>query len=183
MATHSSVLAWRIPGTGEPGELPSMGSHRVRHDWSDLAAAAVAKWVGLIYWSVEDGKWEMEKWFERVVWCTQESWILSLSRSVGPFQRLRWPRWVTEGANSHLARRYLNTSYKMAVIYFEILPSRLYNTYKCAKVLTLSEICEAGVVGRILRWSLNPASSLSKHSSHYSHISLGTDMKGVYRYN
>ena len=40
MATHSSVLAWRIPGTGEPGGLPSTGSHRVRHDWSDLAAAA-----------------------------------------------------------------------------------------------------------------------------------------------
>ena len=40
MATHSSVLAWRIPGTGEPGGLPSMGLHRVRHDWSDLAAAA-----------------------------------------------------------------------------------------------------------------------------------------------
>ena len=34
MATHSSVLAWRIPGTGEPGGLPSMGSHRVGHDWS-----------------------------------------------------------------------------------------------------------------------------------------------------
>ena len=40
MATHSSVLAWRIPGTAEPGGLPSMGSHRVRHDSSDLAAAA-----------------------------------------------------------------------------------------------------------------------------------------------
>ena len=39
MATHSSVLAWRIPETGEPGGLPSMGSHRVGHDWSDLAAA------------------------------------------------------------------------------------------------------------------------------------------------
>ena len=39
MATHSSVLAWRIPGTVEPGGLPSMGSHRVGHDWSDLAAA------------------------------------------------------------------------------------------------------------------------------------------------
>ena len=39
MAPHSSVLAWRIPGTGEPGGLPSMGSHGVRHDWSDLAAA------------------------------------------------------------------------------------------------------------------------------------------------
>ena len=42
MATHSSVLAWRIPGTGEPGGLPSMGSHRVGHDWSNLAAAAAA---------------------------------------------------------------------------------------------------------------------------------------------
>ena len=41
MATHSSVLAWRIPGMGEPGGLPSVGSHRVGHDWSDLAAAAV----------------------------------------------------------------------------------------------------------------------------------------------
>ena len=43
MATHSSVLAWRIPGMGEPGGLPSMGSHRVGHDWSDLAAAAAAQ--------------------------------------------------------------------------------------------------------------------------------------------
>ena len=42
MATHSSVLAWRIPGTGEPVGLPSVGSHRVRHDWSNLAAAAAA---------------------------------------------------------------------------------------------------------------------------------------------
>ena len=40
MATHSSVLAWRIPETGEPGGLLSMGSHKVGHDWSDLAAAA-----------------------------------------------------------------------------------------------------------------------------------------------
>ena len=40
-ATHSSVLAWRIPGTGEPGGLLSLGSHRVGHDWSDLAAGTV----------------------------------------------------------------------------------------------------------------------------------------------
>ena len=38
MATHSSVPAWRIPGMGEPGGLPSMGSHRVRHDWSDSSS-------------------------------------------------------------------------------------------------------------------------------------------------
>ena len=40
MATHSSILAWRILGTEDPGRLPSMGSHRVGHNWSDLAAAA-----------------------------------------------------------------------------------------------------------------------------------------------
>ena len=40
MATHPSVLAWRIPGMGEPGGLPSLGLHRVGHDWSNLAAAA-----------------------------------------------------------------------------------------------------------------------------------------------
>jgi len=43
MATHSSVLAWRIPGMGEPGGLPSVGLHRVGHDWSDLAAAAAVR--------------------------------------------------------------------------------------------------------------------------------------------
>ena len=48
MATHSSVLAWRMPGTGEPGELPSVGSHRVRHNWSTLAAAAASWKSGLI---------------------------------------------------------------------------------------------------------------------------------------
>ena len=52
MATHSSVLAWRIPGTGAPGGLPSIGSHRVGHDWSDLAAAAGRfHSVGLDQWT------------------------------------------------------------------------------------------------------------------------------------
>ena len=40
MATHSSILAWTIPGTGKPGGQPSRGLHRVRHNGSDLAAAA-----------------------------------------------------------------------------------------------------------------------------------------------
>ena len=54
MATHSSVLALRIPGTGEPDGLPSMGSHRVRHDWSDLAAVAAAGllWVTIILFRI-----------------------------------------------------------------------------------------------------------------------------------
>ena len=45
MATHSSVLVWRIPETGEPGGLPAMGSHRVGHDSRDLAAAAVKNFI------------------------------------------------------------------------------------------------------------------------------------------
>ena len=55
MATHSSVLSWRIPGTAEPGGLLSMGSHRVRHDWSYLAAEAFTFLYG-IYWIVHHYK-------------------------------------------------------------------------------------------------------------------------------
>ncbi|XP_070647421.1 small integral membrane protein 14 isoform X1 [Bos indicus] len=47
MATHSSVLTWRIPGTGEPGGLPSVGLHRVRHDCSDAAAATAVYYKNL----------------------------------------------------------------------------------------------------------------------------------------
>ena len=60
MATHSSIFAWRIPGMGDPGGLPSMGSHRVGHDWSDLAAAAAASWrtiwPGFRYWFLSQNK-------------------------------------------------------------------------------------------------------------------------------
>ena len=59
MATHSIVLAWRIPGTGEPGGLPSMGLHRVGHNWSDLAAAAAATRRGfrrMIHYVLKRGK-------------------------------------------------------------------------------------------------------------------------------
>ena len=57
MATHSSILAWRIPGTGDPGGLLSMGSHRVRHDWSDLVVA-VAKFVVHFYLSLDKQWWQ-----------------------------------------------------------------------------------------------------------------------------
>ena len=58
MATHCSVPAWRIPGTGEPGGLLSMGSHRVGHEWSDLAAAAYIYTPKVVEW-----KNMVEKWF------------------------------------------------------------------------------------------------------------------------
>ena len=60
MATHSSVLAWRIPGMGEPGGLPSMGSHRVGHNWSDLAAAAAAAGS---YWFIDETTFDSVAFF------------------------------------------------------------------------------------------------------------------------
>ena len=63
MEIHSSVLAWRIPGMGEPDGLPSMGSHRVGHDWSDLAAAAAEMllylwegWKGVLIPEIESAR-------------------------------------------------------------------------------------------------------------------------------
>ena len=52
IATHSSILAWRIPWTEKPGGLPSMGSHWVQHNWSDLAAAATATAFKLLFWEM-----------------------------------------------------------------------------------------------------------------------------------
>ena len=71
MATHSSVLAWRIPGTEEPGGWPSMGSHRVGHDWSDLAAAAAAD-----HRLNSCGTWA---WLLRSVWDLSKSGIKTKS--------------------------------------------------------------------------------------------------------
>ena len=73
MATHSSVLAWRIPGMGEPGGVPSMGSHRVGHDWSDLAAAAGRRGQG--------------RCVSRLLW--KEAWRRVL-RSRAPTRRPCW---------------------------------------------------------------------------------------------
>ena len=70
MATHSSVLAWRIPGTGEPGGLLSTGLHRVRHDGSDLAAAAAAIYLHIIYCCFHTGMGRMS--------CRDSVWLTNL---------------------------------------------------------------------------------------------------------
>ena len=66
MATHSSVLACRIPGTGEPGGLPSMGSHRVGHDWSDLAAAAASYCLFNLDPTLRQVRWCSWPWADRL---------------------------------------------------------------------------------------------------------------------
>ena len=74
MATHSSVLAWRIPGTGEPGRLPSVGSHRVGHDWSDLATTTLHSPQNFSGGSVAKNPPAMQE--------MQEIWSLKLGRSL-----------------------------------------------------------------------------------------------------
>ena len=81
MATHSSVLAWRIPEMGEPVGLPSMGSHRVGHDWSDLAAVAVCPKSHL--GTGIDRKWNIYQW-----WGWKQI-LLSSSFQVFPLFRVR----------------------------------------------------------------------------------------------
>ena len=86
MATHSSILAWRIAGTGEPGGLPSMGSHRVGHDWSNLAAAAWRrKWNWLQYSCLENPK-DRGNW-QATVHSAAQSWTwLKWLSMLGPMK-------------------------------------------------------------------------------------------------
>ena len=94
MATHSSILAWRIPGTEEPGGLPSMGSHRVRHNWSDLAAAATAQLLeaptrrNLLCW-----KRQAESSVDDIIWSSgpSHSWCQSCPWTCQLYQPINSP--------------------------------------------------------------------------------------------
>ena len=91
MATHSGGLAWRIPGTGEPGGLPSVGSHRVGHDWSDLAAAAAAKKNRSIILSRETEEFSSAfKIHEFPHSCIHEEYFYILENLVNWYQYLNW---------------------------------------------------------------------------------------------
>ena len=77
MATHSSVLVWRIPWREEPGGLPSMRSHRVGHDWSNFAAAAAVYFIFLL-----SGKTDLRKHTQGNIWydlCQIIFWSFMLS--------------------------------------------------------------------------------------------------------
>ena len=98
MATHSSVLAWRIRGMGEPGGLPSMGSHRVRYDWSDLTAAAHI-YPNLVAQMVEKLPEMQETWVRYLGWedtlekgmathSTDVSWKMSWTEKPGGLQSM-----------------------------------------------------------------------------------------------
>ena len=113
MATHSSALAWRIPGMAEPGGLPSMGSHRVGHDWSDLAAAPVAQ------------KGEMDTWGwlnRRNLLTTREVWDDSLL----PHKPRAFPLYLLK------ATYYLCIPYKAT-----LSPYRIKSKIHCFGIMSL----------------------------------------------
>ena len=90
MATHSSVLAWRILGMGEPGRLPSMGLHRVRHDWTDLAAAALFLPIS---WKVDTTAGVPESFLEE-----EKHWEWKSRTQIGKTQSQRLSQWLMTSA-------------------------------------------------------------------------------------
>ena len=75
LATHSTILAWRIPGTGEPGGLPAVGSHRVGHNWSDLAAAATYHWLSGKESACQCRRHKFDPWVRKIPW--RRKWQLT----------------------------------------------------------------------------------------------------------
>ena len=107
MATHSSILAWRIPGTEEPGGLPSMGSHRVGHDWSDLADGILKSRDITLPTKVRLVKGMVFP----VVMCGYESWTVKKAerRRIDAFELWCWRRllrvpWTTRRSNQSILK-------------------------------------------------------------------------------
>ena len=126
MATHSSVLAWRIPGTGEPGGLPSMGSHRVCHDWSDLAAAVAYK-------EQKSRAHSSGGWNSKV--------MMSACWARSPFQVTNFPLCphTAEGA-----KEFLGVSYKGANLIhggFTLRIEEYFSVSKKKEILTFATTC------------------------------------------
>ena len=102
MATHSSVLAWRIPGTREPGGLLSMGSHRVGHDWSDLAAAEMNRKINCTLWRE---RWEN---FQCLSGCLKEGSHLTFSPQISVFSTWLWIPWHQGTFFPHFFQSYVS---------------------------------------------------------------------------
>ena len=145
MATHSSVLAWRVPGMGEPVGLPCMGSHRVGHDWSDLAAAAAVK----IYenfqkltakkevlfiignWNAKEGSQEIA-WSNRQVWHWRTKWSRPKANGVVPRE--------CTGHSKHLVQQHKRRLYTLTSPDGQLKLDWLYSLQpKMEKLYTISK--------------------------------------------
>ena len=122
MATHSSVLAWRIPGTVEPGGLRSMGLHRVGHDWSDLAVAAAAAGETTWIWSWADMKyWLPEMTREKL----QQEWLMARDSHTWTMLRKKEKKvkvWMRlESKNNNNIQRYLFSCTSFLLVQYSFL--------------------------------------------------------------
>ena len=112
MATHSSVLAWRIPGTGEPGGLSSTGLHRVGHDWSDLASVCTCQP-------------QSPRFFVNKVICGNVNWYSHCRNNMEPPSKTKnrttiWPSNPISRHTSrenHNSKRYMQLSVHCSTIY------------------------------------------------------------------
>ena len=153
-ATHSSVLAWRIPGTGEPGGLSSLGSHRVEHDWRDLAAAADSILKSRDYFANKDASSQSFGFSSGHVWMWELDYKESWARRIDAFELWCWRRllrvpWIARRSNQSILKE-VNPAYsleglmlKLKLQYFGHLMRR---TDSLEKTLMLG-----GIEGRRIR--------------------------------
>ena len=130
MATHSSVLAWRIPGMGEPGGLPSMGSHRVGHDWGDLAAAAAAVLLKATLFSMEEN--------------ITLFWLVRISRPLS--------LWCWASGQGHFVKQTMRTSWNVCGGYRSM--TGLNIAACCYHGVCWESLCEKHILLAVGTWLL-----------------------------
>jgi len=184
MATHSSVLAWRIPGVAKCGGLPSMGSHRVGHDWSDLAdlAASILSVVGV--------QSPGHVWLFAILWTAacQVSLSLTISQSLSKFMFIAlvmasthlilWPPLLFLPSIFPSIRDFSNESSvgirwpKYWSFSFRISPSNEYSGLISLKI----ELFDLAVQGnfRSLLQSHSSKATILQHSTFFYHPAVTT---------
>ena len=121
MATHSSVLAWRIPGTGEPGGLLSLGSHRVGHDWSDLAAAGFPGGKEPACQCKRHKRLRVNPWVRKIPWRRATHFSIPHGQRI-PMDRGDWWATVYGVTKSRIRLKQLSTQARTVSISDKICP-------------------------------------------------------------
>ena len=136
MATHSSVLAWRIPEMGEPGGLPFLGSHRVRHDWSDVAAAYSP-------WGCKES--DMTEWLSLHF---HFHYVLNHPLHITLLKKLQPKQFVFDMVISQGEKR--KASWGICV-YFFLITFLLLSHERLGSILPFQGVC---ILNNIVRWCL-----------------------------
>ena len=167
MATHSSVLAWRIPGAQEPDGLPSMGSHRVGHDWSDLAAAAAwrptrpsrtntQKRCSFHYWELDcKSRKSRNTWNNRQIWRWSREWGRAKANRVLPRECTGHSKHFsnkTREDSTHGHHQLVNTKTRLIIFFVAKDGEALYSQQKQDWELTVAQITNSLLPNSDLNW-------------------------------